>query len=176
MKVARVGSVFGPLSSFPCLRCGASSAPNTYRGSTPEGAQAVAAGRPAVWKSSLLPRPRNTFVPSYRPIQRRCWRAAVWRRASLYRARVRGRDRRRPAGPSPMWWSERGCPIKGDALPGVGAHDAIASSAGTGSVTLSRHLHRAPPCAARVIRSAHPLSSVTTSRTSPGRRLGCGPA
>ena len=39
----------------------------------------------------LLPRPRNSFVPSYRPIQRRAGSSGVLAMASYLRARVRGR-------------------------------------------------------------------------------------
>ncbi len=45
---------------------------------------------------------------------------------------------------SRMGWSERGCPIKGFALPGVRAHDATASSKGPivgSSLGISLGLH-----------------------------------
>jgi hypothetical protein len=79
----------------------------------------------------------------------------------------------RPVGSAPVMTEREGVFNQGDALPGVRAHDAKASSKDSILGSSFRHLVRAPPCRARVGRQAHPLSSVTTSRNGLDRRLAC---
>ncbi len=129
----------------------------------PPWAQASCRAR-RLWKQDLLHVLETHPFPRAVPLKREvlAWARSVWP-ASYVRARVRGRDPRAPEMIA-VEVEREGCPIKGCALPGVGAYDAVASSL---RYVLERawHLDRAPPCAARVRRGAHPSPPLRTQET-----------
>ena len=89
------------LTSFPCCGCRDHSAPNTYRGSA-AGSDRGPGPEPAVGAGGhALPRPRNTFVPSYRPIQDWCWLTS--RRAARFPLSPGSGEGQRPG--KPLWAS-----------------------------------------------------------------------
>ena len=113
-----------PVLCLRFLACGVNSAPNTYRGSAAACAVARGCRRPAVWKIPALPRPRNMYVPSCRPIQERCWRAI--------RQFVPGSGEGQRSGESRGALADvverEGVSNQEKSLPGVCAHDADAAS------------------------------------------------
>ena len=123
---------FRSLTSFPC-----SGAEKTLHQTLIED-QPSSAGVPfSMWtpaeegaKRPAAPRPRNPFVPSYRPNQRALAANALRLATRCSRARGRSRDPEESDGLSRMSLEREGASNQGTALPGVRVHDARFAFAG----------------------------------------------